>query len=172
MRLTKEQEKIVLAPSGNILVSAAAGSGKTSVMTERIVTRILDGELSVDRVLVMTFTNAAAANMSAKLEKKLRERLALEKDALKRKNISEQITKLPMAYISTINAFCNRVISSFSAQGAGEDGEPLLEPGSSILDETHAKKLLRDAFNDAFSQAYVFCMDADEGRIDPSEVTQ
>ncbi|MBR2751115.1 MAG: UvrD-helicase domain-containing protein [Clostridiales bacterium] len=172
MRLTKEQEKIVLAPSGNILVSAAAGSGKTSVMTERIVTRILDGELSVDRVLVMTFTNAAAANMSAKLEKKLRERLALEKDALKRKNISEQITKLPMAYISTINAFCNRVISSFSAQGAGEDGEPLLEPGSSILDETHAKKLLRDAFNDAFSQAYVFCMDVNEGRIDPSEVMQ
>jgi len=170
MNLTKEQEKIVLAPSGNILVSAAAGSGKTSVMTERIVTRIVNGELSVDRILVMTFTNAAAANMSAKLEKKLRERLSLETDRLKRKNISEQITKLPMAYISTINAFCSRVISSFSAQGAGENGEPLLEPGSSILDETHAKKLLRDAFNDAFAAAYAFCMDVDEGRIDPSEV--
>lgn len=168
MNLTKEQEKIVFAPSGNILVSAAAGSGKTSVMTERIVTRIVNGELSVDRVLVMTFTNAAAANMSAKLEKKLRERLSQETDRIKRKNLSEQITKLPMAYISTINAFCSRVISSFSAQGVGEDGEPLLEPGSSILDETHAKKLLRDAFNDAFAEAYSFCMAVDEGRVDPS----
>ena len=80
MKHTKEQERIVSAPSGNILVSAAAGSGKTSVMTERIVTRILNRELSVDRVLVMTFTNAAAANMSAKIEKKLRECLARESD--------------------------------------------------------------------------------------------
>ena len=68
MGLSNEQKLIVDAPSGNILVSAAAGSGKTTVMTERIVKRILDRELSVENVLVMTFTNAAAANMSAKLE--------------------------------------------------------------------------------------------------------
>ncbi len=154
MKATPEQERIISAPSGNILVSAAAGSGKTSVMTERIVTRILNRELSVDRVLVMTFTNAAAANMSAKLEKKLRERLSTEKDKSVRKYLSEQIAALPTAYISTINAFCSRVISSFSAQGKDADGEPLLEPGSMILEETHAKRLLAEAFDDAFSEAY------------------
>ncbi|MBR3058142.1 MAG: UvrD-helicase domain-containing protein [Clostridiales bacterium] len=169
MKLTKEQERIVSAPSGNILVSAAAGSGKTSVMTERIVTRILNRELSVDRVLVMTFTNAAAANMSAKIEKKLRECLARESDPDTRKYLSEQISQLPMAYISTINAFCNRVITSFSAQGMDKDGQPLLEPGSSILDETHAKKLLRDAFDEAFAQAYAFCQQVDAGDVFPLE---
>ena len=154
MNPTPEQERIIRASSGNILVSAAAGSGKTSVMTERIVTRILERKLSVDRVLVMTFTNAAAANMSAKLEKKLREKLSSEKDKTIRKYLSEQIAALPTAYISTINAFCSRVISSFSAQGKDADGQPLLEPGSMVLEETHANKLLREAFDDAFSEAY------------------
>ena len=156
MNLTEEQKKIVLAPSGNILVSAAAGSGKTSVMTERIVKRILDRELSVEHVLVMTFTNAAAANMSAKLEKRLREKLAETKDKETRKYLSEQIAFLPMAYISTINAFCSRVISNFSAQGRNEKGELMLEPKSSILDETHSKKLLQDAFSEVFSEAYSY----------------
>ena len=104
MGLSNEQQRIVDAPCGNILVSAAAGSGKTTVMTERIVKRILDRELSVEKVLVMTFTNAAAANMSAKLEKKLREKLAEAKDKDTRKYLSEQIAALPSAYISTIDS--------------------------------------------------------------------
>lgn len=165
MRPTPEQEKIITAPSGNILVSAAAGSGKTSVMTERIVTRILERQLSVDRVLVMTFTNAAAANMSAKLEKKLRERLSSEKDKSVRKYLSEQIAALPTAYISTINAFCSRVISSFSAQGKDNDGQPLLEPGSMVLEESHSDKLLSEAFDDAFAEAYQLAWNVKE---DPS----
>ena len=162
MKLTPEQEKIVIAPSGNILVSAAAGSGKTSVMTERIVKRILDRELSVEHMLVMTFTNAAAANMSAKLEKRLREKLSETKDKETRKYLSEQIAALPTAYISTINAFCSRVIGNFSAQSRDEEGNLLLEPRSMILDETHAKRLLMDAFDEVFTQAYAFCREVEE----------
>ena len=154
MGLSIEQQNIVNAPSGNILVSAAAGSGKTTVMTERIVKRILDQDLSVDRVLVMTFTNAAAANMSAKLERRLREKLSETKDKEMRKYISEQIAMLPSAYISTIDSFCSRVISNFSAQGRDEDGNLLLEPRSMIIDETHAEKLLKDSFDEVFSECY------------------
>ena len=154
MGLSKEQQLIVDAPSGNILVSAAAGSGKTTVMTERIVKRILDRDLSVDKVLVMTFTNAAAANMSAKLEKRLREKLSETTDKDTRKYLSEQIAMLPSAYISTIDSFCSRVIGNFSAQGRDEDGNLLLEPRSMILDETHAGRLLRESFDEVFSDCY------------------
>lgn len=154
MDLSTEQRRIVDAPSGNILVSAAAGSGKTTVMTERIVKRILDRELSVEHVLVMTFTNAAAANMSAKLDKRLREKLSETKDKETRKYLSEQIAALPSAYISTIDSFCSRVISNFSAQGKDEDGELLIEPKSMILDEVHANKLLMESFDEVFSEAY------------------
>ena len=154
MGLSNEQKLIVDAPSGNILVSAAAGSGKTTVMTERIVKRILDRELSVENVLVMTFTNAAAANMSAKLEKKLREKLSETTDKETRKYLSEQIAALPSAYISTIDSFCSRVISNFSAQSRDENGNLLLEPKSMILDEVHATKLLNEAFSEVFSDAY------------------
>ncbi len=154
MGLSNEQKLIVDAPSGNILVSAAAGSGKTTVMTERIVKRILDRELSVENVLVMTFTNAAAANMSAKLERKLREKLSETKDKDTRKYLSGQIAALPSAYISTIDSFCSRVISNFSAQSRDEYGNLLLEPKSMILDEVHATKLLTEAFNEVFSDAY------------------
>ncbi|MBP5417838.1 MAG: UvrD-helicase domain-containing protein [Clostridiales bacterium] len=154
MGLSNEQQRIVDAPCGNILVSAAAGSGKTTVMTERIVKRILDRELSVENVLVMTFTNAAAANMSAKLEKKLREKLSETKEKDTRKYLSEQIAALPSAYISTIDSFCSRVISNFSAQSRDENGNLLLEPKSMIIDEVHAKKLLSESFDEVFSEAY------------------
>ena len=110
MKPTQEQGLIIDAKSGNLLVSAAAGSGKTTVMTERIVARILKRELSVDRMLVMTFTNAAAANMSAKLEEKLRAVLAQTTDRETRKYLSSQIAMLPSAFISTIDAFCVKVI--------------------------------------------------------------
>ncbi len=162
MGLSSEQKLIVDAPCGNILVSAAAGSGKTTVMTERIVKRILDGHLSVDKVLVMTFTNAAAANMSAKLEKRLREELFKTTDVKTRKYLSEQIAALPSAYISTIDAFCSRVISNFSAQSRDESGKLLLEPKSMILDEVHAKKLLQESFSEVFSEAYSLAQKIEE----------
>ncbi len=155
MKPTAEQQSIIDAPSGNILVSAAAGSGKTTVMTERIVSRIVKGELTVDRMLVMTFTNAAAANMSAKMEQKLRERLSSETDPLLRKRLSEQLAALPSAWISTIDSFCSKVISSFASSARDEEGNLILEPGSSILDENHGNVLLREAFDEAFEKGYL-----------------
>lgn len=161
MNPTTEQSNIIKEPRGNLLVSAAAGSGKTTVMTERIVARILKRELSVDRMLVMTFTNAAAANMSAKLEEKLRAVLAKTSDREMRKYLSSQIAMLPSAFISTIDAFCVKVISSFSSSVRGENGELLIEPGSTVLDDTHKAILLSESFDEVFAEAYLLTEKAD-----------
>ena len=156
MNPTTEQSNIIKEPRGNLLVSAAAGSGKTTVMTERIVARILKRELSVDRMLVMTFTNAAAANMSAKLEEKLRAVLAKTSDREMRKYLSSQIAMLPSACISTIDAFCVKVISSFSSSIRDENGELLIEPGSTVLDDTHKAILLSESFDEVFAENFLF----------------
>ena len=65
MGLSAEQKLIVDAPCGNILVSAAAGSGKTTVLVERIIRRVIEDGLDIDSMLVLTFTNAAAADLSS-----------------------------------------------------------------------------------------------------------
>ena len=77
MKWTKEQEQIIGLRDRNILVAAAAGSGKTAVLVERIMAMITDPErpVDIDRLLVVTFTNAAAAQMRERIGKRLSERL-------------------------------------------------------------------------------------------------
>ena len=69
MKLTSSQQEVVDAPRSDILISAAAGSGKTLVLVERIASRIESGDLDVRKILLMTFTKSAAANMKARLER-------------------------------------------------------------------------------------------------------
>ena len=77
-RWTEQQQTVIDARGGGLLVSAAAGSGKTAVLTERITSRILDREHPVEasRFLVVTFTRAAAAEMRTRIRARLREALA------------------------------------------------------------------------------------------------
>ena len=154
MKLNAQQEQVVKDPVGNLLVSAAAGSGKTSVMTERIASRVISGDLDLRRILVMTFTNAAASNMRKKVEEKLLYALSIETDALRRAHISEQLTTLSSAHISTIHSFCLRVIDNFSYEARTDDGEPVIDPGYMTLDETRAKLLLKQAIDDVLSSLY------------------
>src|SRR5665647_1135087 len=100
IELTKQQKQVVESALGNLLISAAAGSGKTSVMTARITTRILSGDLDVRNILVMTFTNAAAANMRAKIEKELVLLADSTQDPSVKRRILEQISYLPLSHIS------------------------------------------------------------------------
>ena len=77
MDFTDEQKKVIESRNKNLIVSAAAGSGKTAVLTERIVNKICEDEsLSIDRMLIVTFTNAAAREMRDRIGRKLRERLS------------------------------------------------------------------------------------------------
>ncbi len=151
MKRTIQQQQTIDAPLGNILVSAAAGSGKTSVMTERIVTRITMGELDIRDVLVMTFTDAAAKNMRDKIEKQLRTA------SVKQEFLQKQLAYLGQSSISTIHAFCLDVIRNFYYEAADPSGKLLLEPGFRIEEQGEAKILLERALDDLFETYYARC---------------
>ena len=94
MEHTPEQIAIIESGVGNLLVSAAAGSGKTAVLTDRIVRRIIAGQLDIRQVLVMTFTEAAARSMKDKIEEKLRAALVKAESAADRQHLSRQLSLL------------------------------------------------------------------------------
>ena len=113
MKFSDEQQKIIDAELNNNLVSASAGSGKTTVLTARIGEEVKNGKLSVDGMLVVTFTEDAASHMSDKIEDKLRSlrnEAAAEGDNESASLLSSQIDILPNAYIQTMHGFCSRVI--------------------------------------------------------------
>lgn len=109
VKWTEEQQKVIDLRDRNILVSAAAGSGKTAVLVERIISRITDENdpADVDRLLVVTYTEAAAAEMKerigAAIEKKLEEQPG-------NVNLEQQSTLIHNASIMTIHSFCLSVI--------------------------------------------------------------
>lgn len=154
MNLTEQQQRVVDAALGNLLISAAAGSGKTRVLVERIARRIVEDQLNVQNVLVMTFTNAAASHMSNRLETALIEAQAASTDPSEIRRISEQISMLPLAHISTIHSFCNDVIKNFGSELMDSDGKIMIEPGSSILDGTRSKIHLQEAVDRVLDGLY------------------
>ncbi len=109
---TKEQEQVILLRDRNILVSAAAGSGKTAVLVQRIITMITDEEhpIDVDHLLIVTFTRAAASEMRERILKAVDERLQAEPD---NKRLQKQIALIPSAQITTIDAFCQSIVRNY-----------------------------------------------------------
>lgn len=106
---TKNQQRIIDFPGGNLLVAAGAGSGKTAVLTAHIVQKITnkDKPVDLDQLLVVTFTNAAAAEMKDRVRKNLEQRLA---ETPEDDNLIRQIGLIPSADISTIHSFCLKLI--------------------------------------------------------------
>ncbi len=105
---TDEQWQAISLTGGNILVAAAAGSGKTAVLVERIVKRVIDpdDEVEMDRLLVVTFTKAAAAEMKARIGKRIEEELSVRPTPY----LKRQYRLLNRASISTLHAFCSELI--------------------------------------------------------------
>lgn len=143
---TKEQQQVIDLRKRNILVSAAAGSGKTAVLVERIIKMITEGEkpLDIDRLLVVTFTNAAAAEMRERIgdaiEKALNEQPGDE-------HLQRQLTLLHNAQITTIDSFCLYVIRNHFH-------EIDLEPNFRIGDEGELKLLKEDVLAKVLKKNY------------------
>ena len=111
-RWTAEQLSAIETRDKTLLVSAAAGSGKTATLTERIIRQLTDDDpISVDSLLVVTFTNAAAAELRAKISKALS--LAVANDP-ENKRLEHQLYMLPSAKIRTIDSFCNDILKNNS----------------------------------------------------------
>lgn len=111
-RYTADQWAAIHLEGDNLLVSASAGSGKTSVLVQRILRKVRRG-YGVDELLVVTFTEKAASEMKERLESALQEMINDEPDSDSRQHYLQQIAKLPQANISTIDAFCKQVIQRY-----------------------------------------------------------
>ncbi len=116
---TDEQRNAVEGEKANCLVSAAAGSGKTQVLTGRILHRVLHENLDIDKILVVTFTNAAAAEMRARIAKSIAEALAENPENM---HLQKQITLLDSATICTMDSFCLNLLRKYALE-AGIDGD-------------------------------------------------
>ncbi len=136
IQFTPDQQKVIDLRERNILVSAAAGSGKTAVLVERIIRMICDAShpVDVDRLLIVTFTNAAAAEMRERI------RLGLERELEEHPDnahIERQVTLLHNALITTIDSFCLYLIRNhFQEIG--------LDPAMRVADEGESKLLKQD----------------------------
>lgn len=146
VKWTSEQKKVIDLRDRDILVSAAAGSGKTAVLVERIVNRICadNPPVDIDRMLVVTFTKAAAAEM--------RERVSRAIDSLKEQkpddeNLQRQSTLVHNALITTIDSFCLFVVQNNFAQLN-------LDPDFRIGDQAELKLMLKDVLAQVFEDNY------------------
>ncbi len=107
---TEQQMQAIQARGSDILVSAAAGSGKTAVLVERIITRIIEEEQDISRLLVVTFTKAAAAEMRQRIGAAIARKLEQDPNNI---HLQSQMAFLPRADIKTIHAFCLQVIKEY-----------------------------------------------------------
>lgn len=111
-KFTPEQWQAIYEEGTNLLVSASAGSGKTTVLTTRIIEKLKRG-IHIDELLVVTYTNAAAKEMSERIEHALKVEINKSADATVRKHLQRQLLLLPQANISTLHAFCLTVIRKY-----------------------------------------------------------
>ncbi len=143
---TSEQNNAICARNRNIIVSAAAGSGKTAVLVERVIRLITDKDnpIDVDKFLVVTFTNAAAQEMKARISSSLEK---IIKNDPNNNNALRQMSLLPSAKICTIDAFClNLVKDNFFKLGINQD--------FSLIDESEASLIAENALNTVLEQFF------------------
>ncbi len=143
---TKEQQAVIDSRNCNLLVAAAAGSGKTAVLVERIIQMITDREnpIDIDKLLVVTFTNAAASEMRERIGDAIGK--ALDKNP-ENKHLQTQLVLLNKASITTIHSFCLEVIKS-------NFHKINLDPNFRIGDTTECTLLKQDAIEEVFERLY------------------
>ena len=146
MQFTIDQQKVIDARKKNILVSAAAGSGKTAVLVERIIQMVIDEKnpVDIDKLLIVTFTSAAAAEM--------RERIfaAINKELSKRpesQHLQRQVALIHNAQITTIHSFCLSVIRNYFS-------EISLDPSFRIADEGELKLIKKDTLEALLEECF------------------
>ncbi len=158
MQWTDDQKRVIDSRGRNILVAAAAGSGKTAVLVERILTLITDPAhpADIDRLLVVTFTRAAAAQMRERIRAALEKRLDESPDD---PVPARQLTLLPNARITTIDGFCSYVLRSYGASIGLEGGFRVADEGEmKLLREDTLKKMFEEE-HEAGSPSYIEFMD-------------
>lgn len=151
MKWTSEQLKAIENRETNMLVSAAAGSGKTALLIQRIIRIVLDEKVGVDELLILTFTRGAAGEMKNRLNQALAREL--ENPENDRSFLMKQMNILGGASISTLHSFCLSVLRQYFHKGD-------IDPGFAIGNDTEIalmlKETLEEVFEDEYQQAIKF----------------
>lgn len=151
---TKEQQAAISAKGGAVLVSAAAGSGKTAVLVERVIQILTDeaNPCDADKLLVVTFTKAAAAEMKERINERISELLLIQPD---NRNLQRQKIMLAHAHISTIHGFCNDLIKeNFYELGISPDFRIADESEMSLLKNEAMQLVLEEFYKNASKQFF------------------
>ncbi len=162
MNWSEDQRKVIDERDSSVLVSAAAGSGKTAVMVERIIELISDedNDVNLDEMLIMTFTRAAAQGMRSKISEALRKKSEENPD---NKRLLLQRAMLPRAKISTIHSFCEQLIK--------QNYQSLeIDPSFRLSDEGEAMMLKKDVLKELIEEK--FLQHEDEGTEDYIELAE
>lgn len=144
MEWTKEQQQAIYEKGENILVAAAAGSGKTAVLVERIINKIINENIDIDKLLVVTFTNAAASEMRERVLNAIYKKIDEDPENEK---LQKQITLLNNASICTIDSFCLDVVRN-------NFFEIDISPNFRIGDTTEIEILKQDVIEELFEDKY------------------
>ncbi len=144
MKFSDGQLKVINTRKKNILVSAAAGSGKTTVLVERIIKLLIDDNEDIDKFLIVTFTNAAASGMKQKIHKAL---IKAVQNSSNKGHLSKQLNLLGRSNISTIHAFCiDTVRKNFHVIG--------IDPNFRIGDVNEIDILLNETIDEILEKHY------------------
>ncbi|MBO1002959.1 helicase-exonuclease AddAB subunit AddA [Pseudogracilibacillus auburnensis] len=143
---TKEQREAIERKGSNILVAAAAGSGKTAVLVERIIQKLMDVEdpLNIDEILVATFTNAAAEEMRNRIGVALEDAIAKDPTSY---HLKKQLSLLQRASISTLHSFCTTVVRQYAYLLD-------IDPSFRIADEMEIDLIKQEVIDEMFEDAY------------------
>ncbi len=147
---TTEQQNAINDRGHNLLVSAAAGSGKTAVMIERVFSLIVSGEASLDRMLIVTYTNAAAASMRKKLVTRLDNAIADDSNEAIRDMLKKQRRLVERAHISTVHAYCIQLLRRYYFRTK-------LPPDFRMIDDAEAKNICDRAMKTVLEEASERC---------------
>ncbi|MTI65322.1 MAG: helicase-exonuclease AddAB subunit AddA [Firmicutes bacterium] len=145
VKWTTDQKNAIDFRDCNLLVSAAAGSGKTAVLVQRIIDLIIKDKIDIDRLLIVTFTKAAAGEMRERIQNAIAERI--EKKDADEKHLRKQLSLLNKASITTVHSFCINVVrKNFHILD--------IDPGFRIGDVTETNVLIKDSLEEVLEQEY------------------
>ncbi len=147
MQWTDEQKNAIYLKDNNILVAAAAGSGKTAVLVERIINKIVNENIDIDKLLVVTFTNAAASEMRERILKAIYKKQDESEKQEDVENLQKQINLLNKASICTIDSFCLDIIRN-------NFYELNITPNFRIADTAETELLKQETLEELFEKKY------------------
>ena len=147
MEWTKEQKQAINKNKSNILVAAAAGSGKTAVLVERIINKILNEKIDIDKLLVVTFTNAAASEMRERILNAIYKKIDESENEEEIQNLQKQVVLLNKASICTIDSFCLDVVRN-------NFFEIDISPNFRIADTAEIELLKQEVLDELFEEKY------------------